>query len=57
MSNPFEDEHGTYVVLTNDAGQCSLWPTAIEVPAGWITAYGPSGRGECVGFVEANWRL
>jgi hypothetical protein len=34
MTNPFEDENGTYVVLINDEGQYSLWPNFIDLPAG-----------------------
>ena len=30
MTNPFEDENGTYVVLINDEGQYSLWPDFID---------------------------
>lgn len=26
-SNPFEDPEGTYLVLVNDEGQYSLWPS------------------------------
>lgn len=32
MSNPFEDENGTYLVLVNDEGQHSLWPAFADVP-------------------------
>ncbi|MEU7735437.1 MbtH family protein, partial [Streptomyces griseus] len=31
MTNPFEDEDGTYLVLVNDEGQHSLWPAFAEV--------------------------
>ncbi|EWC60855.1 Polymyxin synthetase PmxB [Actinokineospora spheciospongiae] len=55
MTNPFEDEDGTYLVLVNDEGQHSLWPEFVEVPAGWTTAHGPAGRAECLEYVERNW--
>lgn len=32
MTNPFEDENGTYLVLVNHEGQHSLWPSFAEVP-------------------------
>ena len=31
MTNPFEDENGTFLVLSNDEGQHSLWPAFAEV--------------------------
>jgi len=53
MTNPFEDQDGTYLVLVNDENQHSLWPS--YVPAGWRTAHGPTDRQSCVDFVERNW--
>ncbi len=38
MTNPFEDENGSYHVLVNDEGQHSLWPSFIAVPNGWTIA-------------------
>ena len=55
MTNPFEDQDGTYLVLVNDENQHSLWPVAIDVPAGWTTAFGPHTRQACLDFVESNW--
>ncbi|GGV23184.1 MbtH family protein [Streptomyces spectabilis] len=55
MSNPFEDADGTYVVLVNDEGQHSLWPTFADVPAGWTKVFGEAGRTECLEFVEQSW--
>ncbi len=55
MTNPFEDETGEFVVLVNDEGQYSLWPTFKDIPAGWTTV-GPRGkRQECLDWVAANW--
>jgi MbtH protein len=55
MTNPFEDQDGQYLVLVNDEGQHSLWPTFREIPAGW-TAVGPRAkRQECFDWIEANW--
>ena len=48
MANPFEDEDGEFLVLVNDEGQHSLWPSFREVPAGWYPV-GPKGkRQECL---------
>jgi MbtH protein len=32
MINPFDEPDGTYLVLINDEGQHSLWPSLVEVP-------------------------
>ena len=55
MTNPFEDPDGTYLVLVNAENQHSLWPAAIDVPAGWTTGFGPDTRQACLDHVEANW--
>ena len=55
MTNPFDDEAGEFLVLINDEGQYSLWPTFKEVPAGW-TAVGPRGaRQTCLDYIEEHW--
>lgn len=55
MTNPFEDENGTYVVLINDEGQHSLWPTFVEVPSGWVVAFNENTRQNCLDYINANW--
>ncbi|MBP2328441.1 MbtH protein [Kibdelosporangium banguiense] len=55
MTNPFENEDGTYLVLVNDEGQHSLWPEFAPVPAGWTTAHGPAARPACLEYVEQHW--
>jgi MbtH protein len=55
VTNPFEDTDATYLVLVNEQGQHSLWPTSIAVPAGWSSALGPASRQSCLDHVEANW--
>ncbi|MFC9297290.1 MbtH family protein [Streptomyces sp. NPDC057011] len=55
MSNPFENEEGLYLVLVNDEGQHSLWPSFAEIPAGWTTAHGEADRQSCLDYVETNW--
>lgn len=56
MTNPFDDESGRFLVLRNDEGQHSLWPTSIDVPAGWAVAHDEADRETCVRYVEENWR-
>ncbi|MBK3584923.1 MbtH family protein [Streptomyces microflavus] len=55
MTNPFEDENGTYLVLVNHEGQHSLWPSFAEVPAGWTVAHPEDTRQACLDYVEENW--
>jgi MbtH protein len=55
MVNPFEDPNAEYLVLVNDENQHSLWPRFADVPAGWRTAFGPSGRQECLDYVDRSW--
>lgn len=54
-TNPFDDETGTYLVLVNDEGQHSLWPSFADVPAGWTVALTESTRQQCLDFVEQHW--
>lgn len=55
MTNPFENEDGTYYALVNDEGQYSLWPTFAEIPAGWSVAFGEDNRPACLDFIERTW--
>jgi MbtH protein len=55
VSNPFDDQGGTFVVLINDQGQHSLWPAAAEIPAGWSIAYEQNGRQACIEYIGKNW--
>jgi MbtH protein len=55
VANPFEDEEGVYLVLTNDENQHSLWPAFSAVPAGWQVVYGEDTRGNCLEYVSAHW--
>ena len=55
MSNPFDDENGTFLVLVNHEDQYSLWPTFAEVPAGWTVALEESTREAALSYVESQW--
>ena len=55
MDNPFDDTEGRFLVLVNDEGQHSLWPSFAEVPAGWRTVSGPADRQAALDYVEQNW--
>lgn len=55
MTNPFEDPDAAYLVLINDEHQYSLWPAAIDVPAGWQIAHDTDSREACLAYIEHNW--
>jgi uncharacterized protein YbdZ (MbtH family) len=55
LTNPFEAEDGVFHVLVNDEGQHSLWPTFIDVPAGWRIVHNSDTRTACLQFVEKHW--
>jgi MbtH protein len=54
-TNPFEDADGRYLVLVNDEGQYSLWPSFVEVPAGWTVALAETDRQAALDFVNETW--
>ncbi len=55
MTNPFEDPDGTYLVLINDESQHSLWPSFIEVPAGWTITHPQDTRHACLDYINQHW--
>jgi amino acid adenylation domain-containing protein len=55
MSNPFDDQDGTFSVLVNDAGQHSLWPTFLDIPSGWRVVHGWTTRQACLDYVDVHW--
>jgi MbtH protein len=55
VTNPFEDENGVYHVLINEEGQHSLWPSFIEVPAGWTIVHASDSRAACLDFINQHW--
>lgn len=55
MSNPFEQDNDTYLVLVNDEGQYSLWPEFAAKPAGWTVAFLPNTRKACLDYVNEYW--
>jgi uncharacterized protein YbdZ (MbtH family) len=55
MTNPFEDDSATYLVLVNDEGQHSLWPEFAAIPLGWTLTFGPASRADCLDYVEKTW--
>ncbi|GAA4197882.1 MbtH family protein [Streptosporangium oxazolinicum] len=55
MTNPFDDEDASFLVLVNAEGQHSLWPAFADVPAGWEIAHGADSRAGCLAYVESSW--
>ncbi|MFC7908985.1 MbtH family protein [Streptomyces sp. JHA19] len=54
-TNPFDDDEGRFLVLVNDEGQHSLWPSFAEVPGGWTVVFGEDSRQACLDYVDAHW--
>jgi len=54
-SNPFDDDNGSFVVLANDEEQHSLWPSFVDIPAGWYVVHGEADRAACLAYIEQNW--
>jgi MbtH protein len=55
MANPFEISDGSYYVLINAEGQYSIWPSFVEVPAGWTIFYGLETRQSCLDYINTHW--
>jgi MbtH protein len=55
VTNPFDNEEGSYFALRNDENQHSLWPDHLDVPKGWRTVHGPASRASCLEYVNENW--
>lgn len=56
MNNPFEQTDGQYIVLINEEGQHSLWPAAMNIPAGWSVALSASDRQTCMTYITTHWQ-
>ncbi|MEU2872324.1 MbtH family protein [Streptomyces olivoreticuli] len=55
MRSPFEDPgqgEESHLVLTNAAGEHSLWPAFADVPEGWTVALPASGHRACLDHLE-----
>jgi len=54
-TNPFDDPDGRFLVLVNHEDQHSLWPSFVDIPAGWTKVFGEDTREACLAYVDANW--
>ncbi|WP_330241894.1 MbtH family protein [Streptomyces sp. NBC_00525] len=55
MTNPFDDQDGTFLVLVNHENQHSLWPQFADVPDGWTVSHGPDTHAACLDHIERTW--
>ena len=55
MSNLFEKEDESYIVLVNSENQHSLWPERLPIPAGWLCVHSADDRQACLDYVESHW--
>ena len=51
MATPFVSAHTMFLVLVSPAGQYSIWPAVLQVPAGWQVVHGVACRQSCEDFV------
>jgi MbtH protein len=49
----FDD--GEFFVVVNDEEQHSIWPSGLDVPAGWTTVGDPGPRATCLATIERCW--
>ncbi|MEU5420324.1 MbtH family protein [Streptomyces sp. NPDC020799] len=55
MRSPFEDPgqgEESHLVLTNAAGELSLWPAFADVPEGWTVTLPATGHRACLDHLE-----
>jgi len=55
MTNPFDDQNGTFYVLANDEGQHCIWPVFAEVPGGWTVVLAEGPRDAALAYIETHW--
>jgi MbtH protein len=55
MTNPFDNEDGTFHVLVNAERQHCLWPSFAAVPDGWDVAMAERNRRSCLDYIENHW--
>lgn len=55
MDNPFDDKSALFLVLVNDEEQYSLWPSRLDVPAGWTVAHQETDRAAAMAWVDEHW--
>jgi MbtH protein len=54
MTSLFAQAHTMFLVLVSPTGQYSIWPAALQVPAGWRVVHGVAVRQSCLDFIAAR---
>ncbi|MEO1517497.1 MAG: MbtH family NRPS accessory protein [Bacteroidota bacterium] len=49
-------EHNNYVVVGNEAGQFSIWPSHKPMPAGWLAKSEAASKSDCLNQIEGMWK-
>lgn len=55
MTTDTIDPQQACLVLQNSEEQYSLWPSGVDVPAGWSVAHKAASRQEAIEYVESHW--
>ncbi|WP_202034938.1 MbtH family protein [Streptomyces albus subsp. chlorinus] len=50
-----DDDTVACVVVINDAGQYSIWPADMDVPAGWHGTGFSGSRAACLTHIDETW--
>jgi MbtH protein len=45
----------SFVVVTNQEEQYSIWPLGRDLPSGWSEAGVSGSRDECLDYIERTW--
>ncbi|WP_405770062.1 MbtH family protein [Streptomyces sp. NBC_01538] len=53
--NALDDATANHAVLVNDRSEHSLWPSALDTPAGWHIVLTGS-RTACLEYIDRVWR-
>ena len=49
------NDDATYFVIINEEDQYSIWPSVVNIPAGWRFVAGPKSEDDCSAFVDSKW--
>jgi MbtH protein len=55
MTNAFDDDKTTYIVVVNDEEQYSIWPDYKEIPRGWRDAGVRGPKQQCLDYIKEVW--
>ncbi|MDQ1081781.1 MbtH family protein [Pseudoroseomonas cervicalis] len=50
------DANTIFLVVVNDEGQHSIWPSYKPMPAGWQEVGQRGSKAECLDWIDANWQ-